>query len=118
MTRRRLLALAAAGALAAAPAAAHSLLVAATPAADARLSRAPAEVVLRFNSRIEKRLSRLRLLDGRGEARALTPSPEGSPDELRAALPPLAPGTWRVQWQVLSVDGHLVSGAYAFEVVP
>lgn len=117
MTRRRLLALAAAGALAAAPAAAHSLLVAATPAAAARLSSAPTELVLRFNSRIEKRLSRLRLLDERGEARALTPSADGAPDELRAPLPPLAAGTWRVQWQVLSVDGHLVSGGYAFEVL-
>jgi methionine-rich copper-binding protein CopC len=33
-------------------------------------------------------------------------------------MPPLAPGRWRVQWQVLSTDGHVVSGRYEFQLAP
>ncbi|MCL6641295.1 MAG: copper resistance protein CopC [Candidatus Rokubacteria bacterium] len=117
MTRRRVLVLAIVLAVLPAPVAPHSLLVAATPSADARLEVGPPEVVLRFNSRIEKRLSRLRLVNDRGEARALMPSVDGAPEELRAPVPPLATGTWRLEWRVLSADGHVVSGGYSFHVV-
>lgn len=116
MTRRRALLLAVALPLAPLPAAAHSLLVAATPAAGARLEAAPPEVVLRFNGRIEKRLSRLRLVNDRGEARALVPALDGAPEELRAPAPRLHPGSWRLEWRVLSVDGHVVAGGYSFRV--
>jgi methionine-rich copper-binding protein CopC len=115
LTRRRFLLLAPA-ALWPAPAPAHALLVAAAPAAGAVLAAPPSAVVLRFNGRIEKRLSRLRLIAGDGRAHALAPDLDGAPEVLRAAAPPLSPGRWRVHWQVLSVDGHLVSGEYAFDV--
>jgi methionine-rich copper-binding protein CopC len=117
LTRRRVLLLAVALPLAPVPAAAHSLLVAATPAADARLEAAPHEVVLRFNGRIEKRLSRVRLVNDRGETRVLAPAVDGAPEELRAPVPRLEPGPWRLEWRVLSVDGHVVSGGYSFRVV-
>jgi methionine-rich copper-binding protein CopC len=42
----------------------------------------------------------------------------GSADRLVAALPPLTPGTWRVEWQVLSTDGHVVAGRFEFKVAP
>jgi methionine-rich copper-binding protein CopC len=117
LTRRRALLLAVVLAVFPAPVSPHSLLVAATPSADARLEAGPPEVILRFNSRIEKRLSRLRLVNDRGEVRALTPSVDGAPEELRAPAPPLPAGTWRLEWRVLSVDGHVVSGGYSFHVV-
>src|SRR5262249_58098112 len=57
--------------LAVAPAtvAAHSLLLEASPAADALLSEPPTEITLRFNNRVEKRLCTILLVDGQGEAR-------------------------------------------------
>src|SRR3989442_7861469 len=57
--------------------------------------------MLRFNNRIEKRLSRVRLVDERGTVAA---APTGRADDeaaesLLAVVPPLAPGVWRGEWQ-------------------
>ena len=104
----------------AAPASAHSLLLAATPAPDAVLKASPPHVRLRFNNRVEKSLSRVRLVDERGAvAAALIDSRDSAAaDSVVARLPPLAPGAWRVEWQVFSTDGHVVSGAYGFRLAP
>ena len=104
----------------ASPAPAHSLLLASTPPADAVLAASPPYVVLRFNNRIEKRLSRVQLVDERGRvAAAPTARSDDEPAEsLQAVVPPLAPGTWRVEWQVFSTDGHVVNGSYRFRLAP
>jgi methionine-rich copper-binding protein CopC len=104
----------------AAPSAAHSLLLGATPAANSVVTASPPTVTLRFNNRIEKRLSRVRLVDERGAvAAALIATEAGdAADNVVAQVPPLAPGVWRVEWQVFSTDGHVVSGAYAFRLAP
>jgi copper resistance protein C len=100
-------------------AAAHSLLLESTPAAGATLSTAPRELMLRFNNRIEKTLSRVRLLDDRGSAQPVALTAGTAPaDRLTATLPALGPGRWRVEWQVLSTDGHVVSGRFDFKIAP
>jgi methionine-rich copper-binding protein CopC len=106
--------------LSGAPAAAHSLLLGATPAPDAVLTAPPLHVRLRFNNRIEKSLSRVRLVDERGAvAAALIDARDTAPaDSVVARVPPLAPGAWRVEWQVFSTDGHVVSGTYGFRLAP
>lgn len=97
---------------------AHSILLESSPAAGSTVT-APARLTVRFNNRIEKPLSRLRLLDERGAPlRLATPAADGAADRLTAALPPLAPGVYRVEWQVLSTDGHIVSGGFSFRVAP
>jgi copper resistance protein C len=102
-----------------APVAAHSLLLESSPAAGATLTTAPARASLRFNNRIEKRLSRMRLLDRSGAARPLEVAvSEGEADRLIAAVPPLSPGNYRLEWQVLSTDGHLVTGSFTFRLAP
>lgn len=99
----------------AAPAAAHSLLLESVPAAGAILSEPPRELVLRFNNRVEKALSRLRLVSEQGTAQPLAIGLTSGPaDRLMAPVPALAPGRWRVEWQVLSTDGHVVSGRFDF----
>jgi copper resistance protein C len=100
------------------PALAHSLLLESAPAAGATLTSAPSTLMLRFNNRIEKPLSRVRLVDAAGAKQALTLSPDGGADRLVATVPPLQPGTWRVEWQVLSTDGHVVAGRFQFTVSP
>lgn len=98
------------------PAAAHSLLLDSSPAANTVLTASPAQITLRFNNRIEKGLSRLRLIDARGEGRDLTVQAGGPPDRVEAPVPSLGPGPWRLEWHVLSTDGHVVSGAVPFRV--
>ena len=105
--------------MAAGPALAHSLLLESSPAAGATLVSAPDTLMLRFNNRIEKPLSRIRLVDAAGVQRPLTLSADGGgADRLIATVPSLPAGTWRVEWQVLSTDGHVVAGRFEFKVAP
>src|SRR5437773_1992176 len=99
-----------------APADAHSLLLESSPPANSALAASPTELRLRFNNRIEKRLSRLRLVNEQGEARDLALATDGAADWLTAPVPAIAPGRYRVEWQVLSTDGHVVSGRFVFTV--
>jgi methionine-rich copper-binding protein CopC len=98
------------------PAVAHSLLLESSPAAGAVTVSSPAVITLVFNNRVEKRLCRLRLIDGQGRARTLAISTDGPADRLEARGPGLSPGPWRVEWVVMSADGHVVSGTFAFRV--
>lgn len=100
------------------PASAHSLLLEASPAANAVLPAPPERIVLRFNNRIERTLSAVRLVDAQGRAHPARVLPAEAADSLAAAPPALGPGTWKVEWRVLSTDGHVVSGAYSFRIEP
>ena len=66
---------------------AHSLLLESAPAADAQLAAPPTEISLRFNNRIEKKLSTIRLVDERGGARPVTMLATGPADRLTASVP-------------------------------
>lgn len=99
------------------PAHAHSILLESTPAAGASV-RAPAALALRFNNRVEKPLSRLRLVGPAGAVVPLSIDAGGDPDRLTAPAPPVATGNYTLEWQVLSTDGHVVSGRFSFTVVP
>ena len=97
---------------------AHSILLESSPVAGSIVT-GPTRLTARFNNRIEKLLSRLRLFNERGEALALAvPVTDGPADRLTTGLPPLAPGIYRVEWQVLSTDGHIVRGGFSFRVAP
>jgi len=118
MRRRGALGAAALVLAVAAAAPAHSILLESVPAPGATVV-APRELTVRFNNRIEKPLSRLRLLDARCEPLPLAAAvADGPADRLTTALPPLAPGVYRVEWRVLSTDGHIVSGGFSFRVAP
>src|SRR2546430_16642151 len=101
------------------PAPAHSLLLESTPAAGSTVAAAPSTLSLRFNNRLEKLLSRLRLSTERGEpVRLATPAAAGAADRLSTPPPALAPGAHRGEWQVPSVGGHVVSGRVTLRVAP
>ncbi|MCB4820184.1 copper resistance CopC family protein [Roseicella aerolata] len=119
--RRRLLALAAPLLLPARRAAAHAVVVASDPAAGASLAAPPRRVTLRFNSRIDQARSRLVLAGPDGAQVPLEVAPAGEPTVLEAVLDPaatLAPGAWRLRWQVLALDGHVTRGDIPFTVRP
>lgn len=105
------------------PARAHALVVGSSPAADARLREAPPEAEVRFNSRLDPARSQLLLAPlregggGTADERALDLLPNAGDLVLRAALPPLAPGRWRLRWQVLALDGHITRGDIPFTVL-
>lgn len=100
---------------------AHALVVESEPAAGARVSPAPRAVRIRFNSKIERRLSRLSLIgpDRRPVPLTIAPDEPGEaarPDRLTALLPPLGPGAHAIRWRVLAADGHITEGTIRFTV--
>ncbi len=96
---------------------AHAYLVKSSPARRAVLVRAPTEVQLWFNERLEPRFSRLSVWDGEGQQVDEGDAQVGpEPTRLSVRLRPLPPGTYTVKFRVLSVDGHIVEGAFPFTV--
>ncbi|MBB6669731.1 copper resistance CopC/CopD family protein [Cohnella nanjingensis] len=105
------------GALAVQTASAHASLVQATPQQDAKLTEAPSFVELRFSERLDAAEARLRVLDD--QSKAVTSAKPERFDQgkgLRLALPKLGEGHYTVTYDVISADGHPVSGAYVFTV--
>lgn len=102
---------------AAPPASAHAIIVEATPQTDA-VVRGGFDVRLRFNSRIDHRRSRLSLLDEAGKETPLPLDAAAPTDVLAAHVAALAPGVYRLRWQVLALDGHITRGDILFTVAP
>jgi copper resistance protein C len=102
-----------------APASAHAIVLESSPVHDAVLDQAPRQVTLRFNSKIEKRFTRITLAAGdqRPAAVALPESDDpATPDRVVIPLTPLAPGVYVLRYRVLAVDGHITEGALRFTV--
>ncbi|HKW53056.1 MAG TPA: copper resistance CopC family protein [Stellaceae bacterium] len=98
------------------PAAAHAIIVSSEPAVDAVVRPPSLPVLLRFNSRIDRERSRLTLLRPDGSSQPLLLAPAGRPDTLAAKVDGLAPGRYRLRWQVLAIDGHITRGDIPFAV--
>ena len=102
------------------PALAHAFLARAAPAVGSTIRSAPAEITLRFTEPVEPSFSSIEVtgpggerVDG-GDLRG-----DGSdPTVLRASLKPLAAGTYKVAWRVVSVDTHVTNGDFRFMVAP
>lgn len=99
---------------------AHAHLVRAAPAAGSAVHGSPPQVKLWFTERLEPAFSKVRVFDRNGKQ-----VDKGDPEVDRAdskllgvSLPKLAPGTYRVNWRVLSVDTHVSEGTYTFDVSP
>ncbi len=111
----------AAAVLASAPgqAMAHALVLESDPAQGATLTEPPAHVFLRFNSKLEKRLSHVTLSTEKGKPVALPISVNGQdkPDRIELPVAPLAPGAYVVRYKVLAVDGHITEGVLRFSVL-
>jgi methionine-rich copper-binding protein CopC len=100
---------------------AHAIVLESVPAADAVLTQPPANAMLRFNSKIEKRLTRVTLTASGGTARPLPilnddGAGSGEPDRVVVSLGSLTPGPYVLRYKVLSADGHVTEGALRFTV--
>jgi len=95
----------------------HAIVLESSPIHDAVLPRAPSLVTLRFNSRIEKRFTRVTLaLADRAPVAVAVPAGDAEADRLTIPLQPLGPGVYVLRYRVLAVDGHITEGALRFTV--
>ena len=96
--------------------AAHALVIASQPGANDELAAGEVAVDLKFNSRLDRKRARLRLIDAAGTARDLEIEEDHSLDHLRASAGRLRAGAYRIEWYVLSPDGHVTRGNVPFKV--
>jgi methionine-rich copper-binding protein CopC len=94
---------------------AHSELRNSTPANGARLSSSPAAIVLNFNEPVQVTATRL-YRDNGAEITLPRPRAADSVRSLQTAAPPLEPGAYRLEWRIISADGHPVGGVIRFTV--
>jgi len=99
---------------------AHASLVSADPAASSVVHTSPSRIRLVFSEALEAKLGRISLIGSDGVATKLAAS--GDPHDVNALVgtvtQPLPAGTYRVDWRVVSADGHPVEGTYVFTVEP
>src|SRR4051812_43994462 len=99
------------------PAVVHATLISSEPAADSHLAASPTRVRLVFSEPIEGNLARVTLVPAGGAPLVLRAAAD--PRDVHAVIAPvdsLAGGQYRVQWRVVSADGHAVDGSYVFAV--
>lgn len=99
---------------------AHARLTHASPAVGSTVKGSPPEIRLTLSEELEVAFSTIRVVDDQGQQvdngdKALDPADHKI---LKITLRPLAPGSYKVIWRVLSVDTHVTEGDYKFRVAP
>ena len=100
------------------PVLAHAALLRAMPQSGSVVSTSPSEVRLQFSEGIEGRFSGLNVVAPNGKPIATGRAQVQGTAMVVPITAPLPPGMYRVNWHVLSVDGHKVQGSFTFEVRP
>lgn len=95
------------------PAAAHDQLIASSPAEGEVLSESPALIELEFNAEIIDASPAIIIQDEAGET-IDQPVPTVDGRFVRAPFPEIAAGPYRLNWSVVSSDGHRIEGTIAF----
>ena len=94
----------------------HAILKETTPAANSKVAGPDVPVVLKYNVRIDAKLSKLLLLNPDNSTSELKIEEQKSPDTLASKATGLKPGAYRIRWQVLAPDGHITRGEIPFTV--
>ncbi len=96
---------------------AHAGLDASVPSANAVLEEGPPNIELDFNEAIDADLANIELYD---QNATLIPTgiPQSITDDtvVQASVPTIGDGVYVVVWRVPSADGHVVDGAFSFQV--
>ncbi|HUZ72358.1 MAG TPA: copper resistance CopC family protein [Stellaceae bacterium] len=107
--------------VAAVPAArAHAFLDHSDPAVGSTLHAPPKQVRIWFTEALEPPFSSMTVTDasGRSVGQDKAKVDPKNPALLEIGLHPLPPGTYRVNWRVVSVDTHPTEGNFTFTVKP
>jgi methionine-rich copper-binding protein CopC len=96
----------------------HAFLERAEPRVGSTVKAAPSQVRVWFTEALEPAFSTLEVVNRSGDRVDLGPArvDPASPALLLVPVKPLAPGTYRVKWRVLSVDTHVTEGDFTFRV--
>ena len=100
---------------------AHAFLERAMPRVGARIAASPPEVRMWFSEALVGAFSRA-TITGPADAPLAEPAARLDRGDHRQLILPiagrLAPGPYRVQWRVVSIDSHVTQGDFTFVVKP
>jgi copper transport protein len=95
---------------------AHAGLENSIPAASSVLEESPTAITLDFDEPIEADLTSIQLFDGDATLIETGPPTAAAPDVVTASVPALDDGLYAVVWRITSIDGHVIDGAFSFQV--
>ena len=94
----------------------HAVLKETHPAANSKVAGPDVPIVLKYNVRIDGKLSNIQLLNPDNSTTDLKLEEQTAPDTLNAKATGLKPGAYKIRWQVLAPDGHITRGEVPFTV--
>ena len=98
---------------------AHATLLTTTPGAGTRVAAPPHQLVLTFDQQIRPVSGGTTVVDAAGKSVMAGPA-TNAPGNLKQLVVPLQQGLpagdYTVRWGIVSTDGHLIAGVYAFGV--
>ncbi len=95
---------------------AHAHVASSDPAAQATVE-APKSVRVTFDSALEGALSKLTVVDAKGQpVTQAKPELDAAHKTLTLAVPTLAPGEYQANWVAVASDGHRTQGSIKFTV--
>lgn len=98
---------------------AHAFLERATPAVGAEVSAAPKDLAITYTEPVEPAFCHIAVTNGSGApVTSGTPAARDGGRTLVVPLQSLPPGTYQVEWHVVSVDTHKTEGHFSFTVKP
>ena len=95
-------------------ASAHAMLEHASPPVGSTVPQAPARLTLTFTEPLEPAFSNATVRNSAGQR--VDSGARASGTTLQISLKALPPGTYKVNWRVLSVDTQRTEGSYSFSV--
>ena len=102
-----------------APAFAHAFLEHATPAAGSAVAGAPKDLQLTYTEPVEPLFCHIDVTDAAGASvTGGVPAARDGDRTLVVPLKPLPPGSYQVEWHVVSIDTHKTEGHFMFTVKP
>jgi methionine-rich copper-binding protein CopC len=101
-------------------ASAHAFLDHAEPRVGSKVSASPDEVKIWFTQELEPAFSSIKVFDANGNQVDKKDTHLDDKDKklLKVSLSTLAPGEYKVVWQVVSVDTHRTNGDFKFQIKP
>jgi copper transport protein len=98
---------------------AHATLLATSPGAGTVVGTAPKQLVLTFDQQIRPVAGGTTVVDDAGRS-AMAGAAVNAPSNVKQLVIPLRPalpaGDYTVKWEIVSTDGHIISGVYAIGV--
>jgi len=103
----------------ASPVWAHAFVDHADPAVGSQTHSAPRQVKIWFTEKLEPALSKIQVFDaaGREVDKRDVKLDQSNTSLLTVSLSDLQPGKYRVTWRAVSLDTHVTTGDFKFELV-